>query len=158
MSKKKKYIPKPVKYPLMIRAMHAFKPIEEALDKLLEEGEILEDQFGNYVYKTGYEKYESFEAGLYIYARVSERLAKLRQPEENSFKAVGLKKLRKVLVEKGELSETLILEAKQSMAICSKLISVAKADDLSRIVAEVNSQRIRDKLKKALEKIPGVKT
>lgn len=139
---KKKYTPREVYYPKIIIGIHAMDPIEQALNNVLEKGELLCDDDGIYVYKTFDGQLESFEAGLDIYVKTVERLVKL---SNNDFSLNGLRQLREQLIEQDGLDEEVIESAKSELQICKKVIALSPASLIRQISTSIGIERLNQR-------------
>ena len=140
--KKKKYTPRTVHYPNIIIAMHSMGPIEIAVSNILNRGEVLEDNVGNYVYRTGEGKLESFEAGLDIYNFVIADICKNRcvnwEPKE-------LIQLREAMLAKTGFDEELLENAMVCLENCKSVLSGVSPKELRESVAKVRAYREQQK-------------
>ena len=69
---RKKYTPRDVYYPQIMTRVNSFGPFEEALQKLVDTGEVELDQDDNYIYRHTDGSIRAFESDLYLYARFAE--------------------------------------------------------------------------------------
>lgn len=117
---KKKYIPKPIYYPNLIIAIHAFKPIEDAITQIIETSEIDQDQFGNYLYINGDNKPESFIDGLEIYISVITNICIINKI---TFDMTPLFDLRQTMLDHDDFSEFMLVKAKKCLSQCKVFIA-----------------------------------
>ena len=134
---KKKYVPKPITFPSIIIAHNAFHPIETALERLVEKGEIEVDEVGNYIYKNTNGAFESFEAGLLIYTRVCQILC----ADRHDTLPQGLIKLREQMLEKQGFDEEVIEEAREAMRFSRAVISSVPRKLLTETAKTIAEER-----------------
>lgn len=141
-SKKKKYIPKPIYYPSIIVAIHAFEPIEKAISQLIETSELNQDQYGNYVYMNGNNQVESFVDGLDIYITV---VSELCTYNKITFDLSPLQELKHNMVNECEFSERQLLKVKKCLSDCKIIISKSPSKITRQIALETSRLRQEQK-------------
>lgn len=136
---KKKYVPRTVYFPKIINTMLAFSPLQDALDNLVDKGEILADCCGKYVYRNSVNEEESFEAGLEIYSRVVELIC-----EKNNLKynLEPIKALHAEMVAQEGFEEETILNAKECLEFCRLIIAAAPTLLVRELTLQVGRERM----------------
>lgn len=135
---KKKYTPRIVYYPKLIIAMHAIKPIEDALKNLLEHDEILEDESGNYVYRAFDNQIESFEAGLDIYIKV---IANAAQHLNALIDLNPLIQLKQEMEDQLEFSESNLKTSLDCLEKCRLIIQAAPPKLIRELSIQAGNER-----------------
>lgn len=136
---KKKYTPRTVYFPKIINSMFAFKPLEEALEKLLIHGEILQDNFGFYVYRNNVNEEESFIAGLEIYSELSKRLYEYFKYEPLDI--TSLLNLRDEMEAQEGFYEGTIEEALITLEKCKSIIAKAPTLVVRELTLQIGLER-----------------
>ena len=137
----KKYTPRPLVFPGLIVANNAFLPVEQALDKLLKTGEILEDEVGIYVYENVGGKLESFEIGIENYIMTCIVLYEMKTKKSIEFPA--LRKLIQVMVAKEGFDEEDLEATKPEIAVCKKILSMSNSMDIRNVAVIVADEQIK---------------
>lgn len=117
---KKKYTPRPVHYPQLIIALHSFEPLEKALEELLVEETISEDNNGNYVFIDPTGRVRLFDADLFLYIQYVLIFA---QRTEQVLDVTNMIKLRQVMNDKSEFEESVINAALSDIRKYKNLLS-----------------------------------
>lgn len=139
---KKKYTPKPVYFPNIVNSMFAFDPLVEALDRLIEYGEIQQDDFDNYVYTNPANEEESFVAGLEIYYDVTKLVAERLNKEID---VSPLAQLREEMEAKEGFDEDTILNAAECLKLCKVILANAPTLTVREITLQIADKRRSEK-------------
>lgn len=142
---KKKYTPKPIRYPSLVTQINSFYPFEQALDRLLNTGEIETDSVGLYIFKDGSGVNQSFVSSLKVYIEVIEIYC---NRHKLTFNTKPLHVLQNRMFEARGFDEEEIIEARKTLDICKQIICKIKPSELMDIL---NSVRISMKFEKAVE-------
>lgn len=139
---KKKYKPRTVYFPKILNTMFAFAPLEEGLNKLLNHGEILQDDFDNYVYLNSCNEEESFTAGLEVYTRIVGLLCEARSLQLDLTPALVL---RDEMEAKEGFDEETILNAKVCLENCKQVIATSDTLLVRKFTMQVGVERDQER-------------
>lgn len=142
---KKKYTPKPIRYPSLVTQINSFYPFEQALDRLLNTGEIETDSVGLYIFKDGSGVNQSFVSSLKVYIEVIEIYC---NRHNLTFNTKPLHVLQNRMFEARGFDEEEIIEARKALDICKQIICKINPKVLMDIL---NSVRISMKMEKVTE-------
>lgn len=142
---KKKYMPKPIRYPSLVTQINSFYPFEQALDRLLNTGEIETDNIGVYIFKDGAGINQSFVSTLKVYIEIIEIYA---QRNHLIINTRPLHVLQNRMFEARGFDEEEIIEAKETLNVCKEIICKINSKELLDILGTV---RISMKLEKSIE-------
>lgn len=142
---KKKYVPKPIRYPSLVTQINSLLPFEQALDRLIEKGEIETDNTGMLIFKDGAGNNQSFVSSLKVYIEVIEIYC---NRHKLTFNTKPLHVLQNRMFEARGFDEEEIIEARKTLDICKQIICKINPKDLMDIL---NSVRISMKMEKVTE-------
>ena len=135
---KKKYKPKEVYYPQIMTRVNSFGQFEEALQKLVNTGEVELDQDDNYIYRHTDGSIRAFESDLYLYARFVEIRSETKGYQVDT---TPLWKLRESLLAKGDLCLSEIKDMQKVLEICKQILTTIKSVE-SREILNLLKQEI----------------
>lgn len=142
---KKKYTPKPIRYPSLVTQINSFYPFEQALDRLLNTGEIETDAIGLYIFKDGAGINQSFVSTLKVYIEIIEIYA---QRNHLTINTRPLHILQNRMFEARGFDEEEIIKARETLNVCKEIICKINSKELLDILGTV---RISMKLEKNIE-------
>ena len=137
---KKKYKPKEVYYPQIMTRVNSFGQFEEALQKLVNTGEVELDQDDNYIYRHTDGSIRAFESDLYLYARFVEIRSETKGYQVD---ITPLWKLRESMLAKGDLCLSEILGMQSTLEICKQILTTIKPTE-SRDILNILRQEINN--------------
>ena len=135
---RKKYTPRDVYYPQIMTRVNSFGPFEEALQKLVDTGEVELDQDDNYIYRHTDGSIRAFESDLYLYARFAEIHSETKGSQVDT---TPLWKLRESMLAKGDLCFSEILGMQSTLEICKQILATIKPTE-SREILNLLKQEI----------------
>ena len=135
---KKKYKPKEVYYPQIMTRVNSFGPFEDALQKLIDTGEVELDENDHYIYRHTDGSVRAFESDLYLYARYAEIYGDRKGIVVNT---TPLWKLRESMLAKGDLCLSEILGMQETLEVCKRILTTLKSTE-SRDILNILRQEI----------------
>ena len=135
---KKKYKPKEVYYPQIMTRVNSFGPFEDALQKLIDTGEVELDENDHYIYRHTDGSIRAFESDLYLYARFVEIRSETKGYQVDT---TPLWKLRESMLAKGDLCLSEILGMQSTLETCKQILTTIKATE-SREILNLLKQEI----------------
>ncbi len=135
---RKKYTPRDVYHPQLMNRVNSFGPFEDALQKLIDTGEVELDENDHYIYRHTDGSVRAFESDLYLYARFVEIFTKGKTTQVDTG---PLWKLRESLLAKGDLLLSEIVGIKDTVSICKDILIKIKAIE-SRKIIEILKEEI----------------
>ena len=135
---RKKYTPRDVYYPQLLTRVNSFGPFEDALQKLVETGEVELDENDQYIYRHTDGTIRAFESDLYLYARFVEI-----HGENKGFTVdtTPLWKLRESMLAKGDLCLSEILDMQKTLEVCKHILTSIKPTE-SREILDILKKEI----------------
>lgn len=139
-TKKKKYTPKPIRFPSLITANNSFDSFENALERLLSTGETQVDNQYILIYKDSGGSFKSFTATLRVYITLIELYFSRQGKVYNSSK---LNVLLNRLFEGTVLYEEEVADARVLLAECKQFMRMIKPSELMSMITTLRiSSRI----------------
>lgn len=139
---KKKYRPREVYIPSILNAHFTFGPFEEALEKIIETGEIEIDDAGIMVYKDIYGKNQSFESGLKIYIKF---ISIYTEHIDLNLDTKPFEVLKRALEEGTVIDEENIDDVMLCFKKCRELVAVTPPAIMTKLMAYVRAQMNQEK-------------
>ena len=128
---RKKYVPRDVYHPQLMNRVNSFGPFEDALQKLIDTGEVELDENDHYIYRHTDGSVRAFESDLYLYARYAEIFADRKGIVVDT---TPLWKLRDSMLAKGDLCLSEILVIQSTLEICKQIITTIKPTESREIL------------------------
>ena len=137
---RKKYVPRDIYHPQILNSVNSFGPFEDALQKLVDTGEVELDENDHYIYRHADGSIRAFESDLYLYARFAEIHGENKGFTVNT---EPLWKLRESMLAKGDLCLSEILGMQKSLEVCKRILTTIKPTE-SRDILNILRQEINN--------------
>lgn len=128
---RKKYVPRDVYHPQLLNRVNSFGPFEDALQKLIDTGEVELDENDHYIYRHTDGSVRAFESDLYLYARFAEIFADRKGILVDT---AALWKLRESMLAKGDLCLSEILGMQETLEVCKRILTTIKSTESREIL------------------------
>ena len=128
---RKKYTPRDVYHPQLMNRVNSFGPFEDALQKLIDTGEVELNENDHYIYRHTDGSVRAFESDLYLYARYAEIYGDRKGIVVDT---VPLWKLRESMLAKGDLCLSEILGMQETLEVCKRILTTIKSVESREIL------------------------
>ena len=135
---RKKYVPRDIYHPQLMNRVNSFGPFEDALQKLIDTGEVELDENDHYIYRHTDGSIRAFESDLYLYARFVEIRSETKGYQVDT---TPLWKLRESMLAKGDLCLSEILGMQETLEVCKRILTTIKSTE-SRDILNILRQEI----------------
>ena len=134
---RKKYTPRDIYHPQLMNRVNSFGPFEDALQKLIDTGEVELDENDHYIYRHTDGSVRAFESDLYLYARYAEIYGDRKGAIVDT---TPLWKLRDSMLAKGDLCLSEILGIQSTLEICKQILTNIKATESREILGLIRQE------------------